>query len=158
MPRRNERNELNPKQNRNIVRANIESAVYDNEKALKIKNKIVESERQQKEISLHNNYGKVPRYINKFAKQKEDIAIQRMVEEEKAKIPPGTRLMPESERLETLQELKDSRREINNAIEKLPVVSRTQHMEKHRKDLEDKLIRIERAIETFSKKTVYVAY
>ena len=102
-------------------------------------------------MKTHKNYGKVPQYINKFAKQKEQMAIQRMIDEEKAKIPPGTRLMPESERLETLKELKDSKRELQNALEKLPVVSRTQHMERHRKELEDKLIRIERAVETFSK-------
>lgn len=37
-------------------------------------------------------------------------------------------------------------------MEKLPVVSKTIAMEKHRKSLEEKLIRIEKAIETFSKK------
>jgi len=49
----------------------------------------------------------------------------KMVEEEKAKHPPGTRLMPEEERLETLKDLIDSKKEINIALEKLPVVSKT---------------------------------
>ena len=31
-------------------------------------------------------------------------------------------------------------------------------MTKHKQDLEEKLMRIEKAIETFSKKTVYVAF
>ena len=66
--------------------------------------------------------------------------------------------MPDEERVSTLNDLKESLKEINNALEKLPVVSKTLAMEKHRKELESKLIRIERAIETFSKKTVYVAY
>ena len=48
-----------------------------------------------------------------------------MIEEERAKIPPGTRLMPEEERLETLRDLQESRKEINTALEKLPVVSKT---------------------------------
>jgi ferritin-like metal-binding protein YciE len=81
-----------------------------------------------------------------------------MLEEERAKIPPGTRLMPEEERLDTLKDLEASRKEINNALEKLPVVSKTIAMEKHKKDLENKMARIDRAIETFSKKVVYVAY
>ena len=81
-----------------------------------------------------------------------------MVEEEKAKIPPGTRLMPEQERIETLQDLMESKREINTTLEKLPVVSKTIQMQRHKKDLEDKLIRIEKAIDTFQKKVVYVAY
>ena len=72
--------------------------------------------------------------------------------------PPGTRLMPEEERLETLNDLKDSRREINIALEKLPVGFRTLNQEKHKKDLQEKLMRIERAIETFEKTQVYVAF
>ena len=52
----------------------------------------------------------------------------RMLEEEKAKMPPGTRLMPEQERLDTLADLHDSKKEINTALEKLPVVSKTIQM------------------------------
>ena len=81
-----------------------------------------------------------------------------MIMEERAKIPPGTRLMPEEERLETLKDLKESQKEINNALEKLPVYSRTLTSDRIRKDLEEKLARIERAIETFEKKVVYVAF
>lgn len=75
-----------------------------------------------------------------------------------AKHPPGTRLMPESERLETLNDLIESKKEVNTALERLPVVSKTLAMERHRKDLENKQIRIEKAIETFSKPKVYVAF
>jgi hypothetical protein len=53
------------------------------------------------------------------------MEVMRMVEEEKAKIPAGTRLMPEQERIETLQDLMESKKEINTALEKLPVVSKT---------------------------------
>lgn len=81
-----------------------------------------------------------------------------MIEEEKAKHPPGTRLMPEEERLETLKDLKESRKEINTAIEKMPVVSRTIAGEKLKRELEDKLVKVDRAIETFEKKVVYVAF
>ena len=48
-----------------------------------------------------------------------------MIEEEKAKIPPGTRLMPEEERIETLKDLMESKKEVNTTLEKLPVVSKT---------------------------------
>lgn len=81
-----------------------------------------------------------------------------MLEEERAKIPPGTRLMPEEERVSTLNDLKESKKEVNTALEKLPVMLKTLAAEKHKKELENKLIRIERAIDIFSKKTVYVAY
>ena len=81
-----------------------------------------------------------------------------MIEEEKAKHPPGTRLMPEEERLETLKDLKESRKEVNIGLEKMPVVSRTITGERLKKEMEDKLVRIDRAIETFEKKIVYVAF
>lgn len=42
-------------------------------------------------------------------------------------------------------------------LEKLPIGSRTIALQNRRKEMEDKLIRIERAIDTFSKKTVYIA-
>ena len=62
--------------------------------------------------------------------------MQRMVEEERAKHPPGTRLMPDEERLDTLKDLEDSKIEINNALNKLPVVLRTMAAEKNKKELE----------------------
>ena len=81
-----------------------------------------------------------------------------MVDQERAKIPEGTRLMPEEERLETLRELEQSKKDLNKALEKLPVVLRTIAMERHKKDLEDKIDRVEKAIVTFNKSRVYVAY
>ena len=66
--------------------------------------------------------------------------------------------MPEEERLETLKDLKESRKEINTALEKMPVMSRTIAGERQRRELEEKLVRVDRAIETFEKKTVYVAF
>tara|TARA_B110000285_G_scaffold211228_1_gene253739 strand:+ start:1514 stop:1702 length:189 start_codon:yes stop_codon:yes gene_type:complete len=62
-----------------------------------------------------------------------------MIEAEKAKMPPGTRLMGEQERLDTLVDLQESKKEINSALEKLPVVSKTIQMTKHKKELEGKI-------------------
>lgn len=78
-------------------------------------------------------------------------------EEEEAKVPPGTRLMSEEERLKTLDELIQTKKELNNMLEKMPIGSRTMTLEKRRKEFEYRLARIERAIQTFSKKTVYIA-
>ena len=71
--------------------------------------------------------------------------------------PPGTRLMPEDERQETLRDLKEAQVETNRQLERLPVAAHSQKMEKHKKELEEKLARLEKAIDTFSKKQVYVA-
>ena len=82
---------------------------------------------------------------------------QKAIDAEMAKHPPGTRLMPEEERQETLRDLKEAKAETNRQLEQLPVVAHSAKMERHKKELEDKMIRLERAIETFSKPTVYVA-
>eukprot|EP00356_Strombidium_inclinatum_P015863 CAMPEP_0170504754 /NCGR_PEP_ID=MMETSP0208-20121228/48867_1 /TAXON_ID=197538 /ORGANISM="Strombidium inclinatum, Strain S3" /LENGTH=95 /DNA_ID=CAMNT_0010785191 /DNA_START=1384 /DNA_END=1667 /DNA_ORIENTATION=- len=84
---------------------------------------------KEKNIDLHKNFGKVPNYINKYNQKREDDHVRRLIEEEKAKMPPGTRLMPEEERLDTLKDLQDSKKEITNTLEKLPVVSKTIAME-----------------------------
>jgi len=77
--------------------------------------------------------------------------------EEEAKIPAGTRLMSEDERVSTLQDLQVTKKELTNMLERMPITNRTQAAERRKKELEEKLMRIERAIETFSKKVVYIA-
>lgn len=77
--------------------------------------------------------------------------------EEESKIPAGTRLMSEQERLSTLQDLQVTKKELTNMLERMPIANRTQAAERRKKELEEKLMRIERAIETFSKKVVYIA-
>ena len=115
------------------------------------------SKTEDEPIKKRKDYGKIPTYINKYKEQREFEAQQKAEEEERLKHPPGTRLMPEHERIETLNDLLQAKAETSRALEKLPVVAHSNKMERHKKDLEDKLIRLERAIDTFSKKTVYVA-
>ena len=74
-----------------------------------------------------------------------------------AKHPPGTRLMPEEERQETLKDLREAKAETENQLERLPITAHSGKMERHRKELEEKQGRLEKAIETFSKPKVYVA-
>jgi hypothetical protein len=65
--------------------------------------------------------------------------------------------MGEEERLQTLADLQRTKQEISTMLERMPIANRTQAAERRKKELEEKLMRIERAIETFSKKTVYIA-
>ena len=65
--------------------------------------------------------------------------------------------MPNDERLETLNDLKTAKEAANAELEKLPVVAHSGKMERHKKEIEDKITRLDKAIETFSKQTVYVA-
>lgn len=60
----------------------------------------------------HKNFGKIPNYINKYKHEVEERVERLRRMEEEAKIPPGTRLMGEEERLSTLQELQATKKEI----------------------------------------------
>lgn len=55
------------------------------------------------EVQQRKGFGKVPKYLQKFAKDKEEAEAQRAIEAEKAKAPPGTRKMEQAERLEMLE-------------------------------------------------------
>jgi hypothetical protein len=65
--------------------------------------------------------------------------------------------MGEEERMSTLQDLLATKKDLINMLERMPIAQRTQAAERRKKELEEKLMRIERAIETFSKKVVYIA-
>jgi hypothetical protein len=54
----------------------------------------------------------VPNYLNKYKHEADERAERLRRMEEESKIPPGTRLMGEEERLQTLAELQGTKREI----------------------------------------------
>jgi Calmodulin-binding len=64
--------------------------------------------------------------------------------------------MPDDERLSTLNDLITARKATNDLLEKLPIVIKSLKMATHKRELEEKMTKLERAIETFSKKKVYV--
>jgi hypothetical protein len=99
----------------------------------------------------------VPNYLNKYKHEADERAERIRRQEEESKIPPGTRLMGEEERMSTLQDLLTTKKDLINMLERMPIANRTQAAERRKKELEEKLMRIERAIETFSKKVVYIA-
>lgn len=56
-----------------------------------------------------------------------------------------------------MQELLEAKVRTNTELEKLPVVAHSAKMERNKRMLEEKIARLDRGIETFSKPTVYVA-
>lgn len=66
--------------------------------------------------------------------------------------------MPEEERQETLTDLRSALRATHDQLETMPIAVKSIRMETHKKDLETKLARLEKAVETFSKEKVYVQF
>ena len=44
---------------------------------------------------------------------------------EQAKIPPGTKLMPEDQRLKTLVDLEENKKKVNDMLNKMPITMKT---------------------------------
>ena len=107
--------------------------------------------------ALNPSYGKVPHYLEEFKHQHEVQREQRRLAEEAANCPPGMRLLPEAERLETLEMLEKGKDEVYQAINRLPIASNTGAVQRRRQEYENKLNEIETAIKTFSRRKVYVS-
>lgn len=71
-------------------------------------------------------------------------------------MPAGTRLMTEEERIKTLEELSRQRKDISDLIFSMPLTMKTEALKNKKREMESKLLDIERAITTFSRKVVYV--
>ena len=110
----------------------------------------------KKENPYHKEYGKIPKYIENMKLENEKKLQSEKLRKETAKYPKGTRLLSEEERLFTLEKLKQSRDDINKVIERLPITPDTQAFKNKKEELFKKLDEIENAIETFSKKKVFV--
>jgi hypothetical protein len=82
---------------------------------------------------------------------------KRLQDIELANMPPGTRLLGEEERQQTLEELHESKKQLNNILERMPIANKSIAMRKKYDEMEEKQLKIDRAIEMFSKKKVYVA-
>ena len=101
---------------------------------------------------LYQKFGKIPEGINKkmFPKSKLKINMNKKREENKSC------LMPEEERISTLKQLEESKCNIQNMIEKLPISLNSFGLRNRQEKLYKDLDEIEKAISTFSKNQVFI--
>ena len=105
---------------------------------------------------LHKDFGKVPKYLKEMKMKAEMLKKLESKKKEEEKYPKGTRLIPEEERLLTLKKLKESKKELENLIEKLPITLNSLTSRNKQQKLYKELDEIEQAIMTFSKTQVFV--
>jgi uncharacterized protein YeaC (DUF1315 family) len=140
-----------PRIQKNYIRENRKLVI---ENRIPLKHKKVE---EPKNIEAkHKDFGKVPLYIKKYEHERAMKKEEMKKMEEMAKYPKGTKLLTEEERLNTLNGLIENKKEINNKIEKMPITTRTNSIRERKEELFKKLEEIEKAIEMFSKKQVFV--
>ena len=139
-----------PKIYKNYVKENIQ-LVTDN----KIPKKIYEDNSALPE-NKHKNFGKVPEYIKRYEMERELKEQEMLKKKEELKYPKGTRLLSEEERVETLNSLIKTQQEITQLLEKMPITNRTLSIQRRKEEFIKKLTEIDKAIDMFSKKRVFV--
>ena len=107
--------------------------------------------------SLHASFGRVPAYLNAHKAQLEDK--KRKEAEDKAPkttLPPGHRILPEDERLDTLALLQKRKDDVDNQISRLPLRIETDGQKRRQGELLKRLADIEQAIKFLSKPNVLI--
>ena len=137
-----------PKIKHNYLKSNID-IIKDLPKKYKIK-------RNDESLFIHKNYGKVPEYIKQFELEEIKRKEYEKLLEEESTYPPGTKLISEEERVKTLNMLIKNKQVIENILEKMPITKRAKSIQNKKEDLERKLTEIEKEIDKFSKKRVFV--
>ena len=138
-----------PKIEKNFLRDNID-IVKENKVPKRYKSK------QENRNDYHKNYGKTPEYLKQYKLEDERRKEYENLLKEQATYPKGTRLLPESERIQTLNDLINSKKEIENMIEKMPITNRSMAINEKKEQLLNKIDDLNKAIEMFSKKKVFV--
>ena len=138
-----------PKIHKNYIRQNRQ-LVTDNK--IQPKKSLAEVKKDVK----HKDYGKVPDYIKKYEIEREQQKEEEKKQKEALKYPKGTKLLSEEERISTLNGLINSKKEMETLLEKMPITTRTLSIQNKKEELIKKLEEIEKAIDMFSKKQVFI--
>lgn len=102
------------------------------------------------------DYGRVPKYLEERKAHLAEARERAAVAAGDPDCPPGMRLMPEEERLDTLRVLRDSLDEVKQQIFKMPLVIETAGQVRRKNALEAKAKEIEDAIAIFDRPKVFV--
>lgn len=143
-----------PVSNKNYIASNT-SVVIQQSQHQKEKQR-QKAEEEANNTGQHSNYGKIPSYIEE---RKAELAAKKekeKQEKEKEKLPIGMKKMEEEERIRTVQILKINLEKVNNDLSAFPLRVETISRKRAKEELESKIMEIEEAIKTFSKKVVYI--
>ncbi|KAJ3417043.1 Enkurin domain-containing protein 1 [Chytridiales sp. JEL 0842] len=100
--------------------------------------------------------GELPKYLVDRKVEWADREKERLFQLEQQKIPKGMKLITEDERLETLEFLEETQKQLLHSLSQFGLVVESMTLKKKRAELEKKLEEIESAIEIFSRPKVFV--
>ncbi|XP_006816686.1 enkurin domain-containing protein 1-like isoform X2 [Saccoglossus kowalevskii] len=147
---------LKKRENVNYIALNARQARYMQQRQSPSVSAVENYQRKQNEKLEHHKRGAVPSYLQSRKKQWEAEEEERRQNIPDPDMPEGHKAMPQKERLETLEVLKQKEKELNNEIQKLPITSATLRARNKKAELETRLVEIEEAIKIFSRQKVFV--
>ena len=138
-----------PKINKNYIKDNRDLVINN-----KIQSKI--KPKGKEPSAIHKDFGKTPDYIKKYKIENSIKKEEKKRRLEEAKYPKGTKLPSEEERISTLNGLIQTKKDLNTMLEKMPITTRTMAVQQKKEELIHKIEEVEKGIDMFSKKQVFV--
>ena len=152
-PSLNDRGVILEKKNKNYIEENKQKIIKGEVQKKTGLNNGFDKSRQN---PYHKDYGKTPQYLKNMKLEAEKQKELDKLKKEQDKYPKGTRLLSEEERLLTLNKLLESKKDIENLVAKLPITMNSQTVRNKQEELYKKLDELDKAINTFSRKKVFV--
>lgn len=146
-------NECAPKHNVNFIKQNK----IENIKKLERNNSKNDITTKTASLARHEEFGRVPEYLENRKQQWQAEEEYRRANLPDPDCPRGMVVMPESERLETLETLRTSRDEAMRQLNNMPFIIETLSQRRKHEMLESKIKEIESAIGLFSRQKVFIA-
>ncbi|XP_027703528.1 enkurin domain-containing protein 1 [Vombatus ursinus] len=117
---------------------------------------VQEQQRRAQEEYNARQKGQVPHYLVERKDLWRREAEERQRNQPDPEIPPGHTMMPESQRLDTLNSLLQSQRELLRELVLLPSRADSLRAQNHKAELEKKLSQVEEALKIFSRSKVFI--
>ncbi|XP_036607326.1 enkurin domain-containing protein 1 isoform X2 [Trichosurus vulpecula] len=117
---------------------------------------VQEQQRRAQEEYNARQKGQVPHYLVERKDLWRREAEERKRNQPDPEIPPGHTMMPESQRLDTLNSLLQSQQELLQELVLLPSGADSLRAQNHKAELEKKLSQVEEALKIFSRSKVFI--
>ncbi|KAM3937554.1 enkurin domain-containing protein 1 [Leptodactylus fuscus] len=135
---------------------NVKKIPMRRSRSLQNLNEVLQEKQRQQQDYDSKQKGHVPQYLldlkEKWRKEQEE----RKKQTPDPSLPPGHTMMPEHERQETLNKIKQTQSQLLKELVMLPVRADNLSIQNRRTELEKKLSEIEEAVKVFSRPKVFI--
>lgn len=100
---------------------------------------------EPKELNRKTKLGEVPQYLVNRKQKWEKEKMKILEKEQQGYIPEDMMVLPEKDRIDTLEYLNKNKKDILNEIRKFPITSETLRIKNRKKELTDKIEEIDKA-------------